>query len=392
MLKRRLIIAALIIATGAFASFYGGSARTLFYIFLLIPLFSILYTVYVYVRFRIYQDAENKIIVKGEKTPYFFVLSNQDYISYTDIRVEFLEDFSTPQNMELNQSYCLIPGQRNEYHTEILCHYRGEYNIGVKSIVVTDFLGLMRIRYPVHLNIRMSVLPKITEIDRISLSPLDEDSKLLRFSHYSSTEPPDCETRKYITGDSVKLINWKISAKKRELYVRQSSDSHNTGVVLIMDMMKISADDYTRIIMEDKIIECALTTADYLVKKRVSLTVVYEQNDMIRSRIDTPEQLKIFYSKCAGIKFNSTYSPEELYSTLPQSHMNGFVIFAVSRLTDKLCQICENIIRLDGDAAILLIGDSGAEYSGILNKQVIFKHISLHDEVCDILGGAASGN
>lgn len=392
MLKRRLIIAALIIGAGTFASFYGGSARTLFYIFLLIPPFSIIYTVYVYIRFRIYQDAENKIIVKGEKTPYFFVLSNQDYIAYTDIRVEFLEDFSTPQNIELNQSYCLIPGQRNEYHTEILCHYRGEYNIGVKSIVVTDIFGLMRIRYRVPYNLRMSVLPKINEIDRISLSPLDEDTKLLRFSHHNSTEPPDCETRKYINGDSIKLISWKISAKKRELYVRQSSDSHNNGIVFIMDMMKISDDEYTRIITEDKIIECVLTTADYLVKKNVSMTVFYEQNEMIRNYIDTPEHLKTFYSKCAGIKFNSTHSPAELCSILPDSEMNGFVIFAVSCLTDELCQVCDNIIRLDGDAAVLLVGDNGVEYSKMLNKEVIFKHISLHDEVSDILGGKANGN
>ncbi len=282
MLKRRIIIAALIIITGVFASFNGGSAKTLFYIFLLIPFSSLFYTVYVYIRFRIYQNVESKMIVKGEKTPYFFVLSDEDFIAYTDIRVEFLEDYSTPQNMELSRSYCLIPGERNEYHTEILCHYRGEYSIGIKSVVITDFLGLMKIRYPQHSNIHMIVLPKIIDINSISLSPVDEDSKLLRFSHSSSTEPPDCESRKYVTGDSIKLINWKISAKKRELYVRQNSDSQKNEIIFIMDMMPVRTDDYSRIITEDKIIECALTTANYLVKKKVPLTVVYEQDDIIR--------------------------------------------------------------------------------------------------------------
>ena len=383
MLKRRIIFAAFIIAVTVFASFFGGAARTLLHISLLIPLFSLLYTFYVYLRFRIYQNAENKIIVKGEKTPYFFVLSDEDYIAYTDIRVEFLEDFSTPQNMELCRSYYLIPGEKNEYRTEILCHYRGEYSIGVKSIIVTDLFGIMRIRYPAPSTISTSVLPRITEIDRISLSPLDEDAKLLRYSRLNSNEPPDCETRKYIEGDSIKLINWKVSAKRRELYVRQSSDSQNDGIVLIMDMTQIHSDDYARIITEDKIIECALTTADYLVKRRTPLTIVYEQDGLIRDYIDTPERLKEFYTKCAGFKFCGEYSPAELCETLHGFGMNGFVIFAVSNLDEA----CENIIRLDGDVAVLLVGDSGAELSGALDKRVIFKQIALTDEVADILGG-----
>ncbi len=388
MIKRRITAVTIIIATAVFASFFGGAARILFYISLFIPIFSLLYTFYVYMRFRIYQDAESKIIVKGEKTPYFFVLSDEDYIAYTDIRVEFLEDFSTPQNMELCRSYYLIPGEKNEYRTEILCRYRGEYNIGVKSVVVTDLLGLMQIRYPAMCKISMSVLPKITDIEKLSLGPLDDDAKLLRFSHQSSMEPPDCETRKYVYGDSIKLINWKISAKKRELYVRQSSDSQNNSIIFFMDMTQIRCDGYTRIVTEDKIIESALTTANYLVKKNVPVSVIYEQEGLIQDNIDTPEQLKEFYGKCASIRFCGTHSPAELCSIFQDRIMNGFVIFAVSILTYEICQVCESILRLGGDAAVILIGESGAELSDSFDKRIVFKKILLSDEVSYILGGA----
>ncbi|MDO5560631.1 MAG: DUF58 domain-containing protein [Oscillospiraceae bacterium] len=387
MRKRRIIAAVIIVAAAVFASFFGGAARTLFYMSMLIPLLSVAYTFYVYLRFRIYQDAENKIIVKGEKTPYFFVLSDEDYIAYTDIRVEFLDDFSTVQDMELSHSYCLVPGEKNEYHTDILCHYRGEYNIGVKSIIVTDLLGLMNIRYPAPSTIRMSVLPKLSEIENISLAPLDEDAKLLRYSHSASDEPPDCEIRKYIQGDSIKLINWKVSAKKRELFIRQSSDTHNNSIVFVMDMTQIRSDDYTRIVTEDKIIECALTTADFLVRKNVGITVVYEQDEIMYEHIDSPLLLKAFYVKCAGIKFCASLTPSQLSGSLTGLTLNGFVIFAVSALTYELCETCENIIRLGGDAAVLLAGDSGAENIAALDKRVIFRQIKLSDEVSDILGG-----
>lgn len=388
MLKRRIFFAVLIVGALVFASFFGGAARTLFYILLLLPVFSLLYTLYVYLRFRIYQNAENKIIVKGEKTPYYFVLSDEDYIAYTNIRVEFLEDFSTPQNMELCRSYFLVPGEKNEYHTEILCRYRGEYPIGVKSIVVTDLFGIMQIRYPAPTTISMSVLPRITRVEKLALSPLDEDAKLLRFSRRNSCEPPDCEIRKYIKGDSLRLINWKVSAKKRELFVRQSSDNQSEGIVFVMDTSKLVTDDNTRIVTEDKIIECALTTADFLVRKRVPLTVLYEQGGFVRDYIDTPENLKSFYLKCADIKFFGACPPAELCTAAGGFALSGFVIFAVSSITKSLCEVCDSILRLDGDVAVLLVGDSGAEYSDALDKRVIFKRIALADEVSDILGGA----
>ncbi len=61
MIKRRITAVTIIIATAVFASFFGGAARILFYISLFIPIFSLLYTFYVYMRFRIYQDAERAI-------------------------------------------------------------------------------------------------------------------------------------------------------------------------------------------------------------------------------------------------------------------------------------------------------------------------------------------
>lgn len=387
MLKRRIITACIIAAAAVFASFYGGGARTLFYISLLIPIFSAVYTFYVYMRFRIYQDAENKIIVKGEKTPYYFVLSDEYFLAFTDIRVECYDDFSTVQNIELSRSYCLMPGEKYEYHTEILCRYRGEYNVGVKRLIITDPLGIMKIRYPAPCTISMSVLPKITEIETMSIAELNDDAKLVRFSHSSSNEPPDCETRKYVQGDSIKLMNWKVSAKKRDFYVRQSSDSPDCGIMLIMDMTPVDGDDYTRIITEDHIIECALTTANYLVRKNVPVTIAYEQGELNTDQIDSPVQLRAFYEKCAAFKFCGTYSAADIGRTLPVSLMNGLVIFAVSSLTEELIEICENILRLDGQAAVILASQTGIELSRMLDNRVIFRHISLNDEVSDILGG-----
>lgn len=383
MLKRRIILAAVIVAAGVFASFYGGAARNIFFMSLLVPPFLLLYTVYVYARFRIYQHAASKVIVKNEKTPYYFVLSNEDFISYADVRVTFYEELSSPQNMELCSSSHLLPRDKIEKRTDILCRYRGEYNIGIKNIIVTDFLGIMSIRYPAPSTISMSVLPKIPVIDRLSLVPEDNDAKLVKFSR-GGCEPPDCEVRKYVPGDSIRLINWRLSAKKRELFVRQSSEVQSFGIVLIMDMRGLENDEYRRVVTEDKIIESALATSDYLVKRNVPITVAYEQGGIRREHICGYDGFKEFYGKCAGMKFIAKDSPEELFAELSLSG-SGFVIFAVQSVSARLCELCENIIRMGGEAAIVLVSDEAPRF--IPDRRIIFRRISLSDEVADILGG-----
>lgn len=389
MLKRRIILGVFILATGVFASFFGGAARTLFYAALFIPLFSIIYTLYVFIRFRIYQSADNKVIIKGEKTPYYFTLADEDFISYTDVRIEFLDDFSTPQNMELSRSYHLSPKEKIINQTEILCRYRGEYNIGVKNVIITDLFGIIRVKYPAPSTISMTVLPKITKLEKLTLAPLDSDAKLLRFSHCTSSEPPDCETRKYVKGDSIKLINWKLSAKKRELFVRQTSDIRNNEIIFIMDTTHVSGGEFERVITEDKIIESGLAIADYLVRKNVPLTIVYEQEKLFSDYIGSPSELKAFYGKCAALTFRSVHSAADLFAALPcRAVSSSFVIFAVSSLTSELCTACESVIRLGGDAAVILVGNGNDECLSALDQRVILAMIHLNDEISDVLGGA----
>ena len=387
-LINRLILLAVIIATGVFASFYGGAARSLFYASLFVPVISVIYTLYVYFRFRIYQNAEFKVIVKGEKTPYYFVLTDEDFMSFADVKVTFLEDFSLPQNMELCHSYHLTPMEKIESRTDILCKYRGEYNIGVKDVIVTDFLGLFSIKYPAPSTISMSVLPKIPEIDRLILIPDDNDAKQVRYAR-SNTEPLDCDLRKYIKGDNLKAVNWKVSAKHNELFSRQSSDTQNSGIVFVMDLSVNNADEYTKLITEDKIIESALASANYLIKKSVPITVLYEQNGIVSSRISSHETFKEFYSGCAELKFTGKYRPEDIYTTAADGTVCSTVIFSVHEVSKELCMLCNKLISLGSDVSLLLVGSDEEHICDILDSRVIFTTAALQDEISDILGGVS---
>lgn len=63
-----------------------------------------------------------------EDVPYRLILANEDFIPFTGIRVD----------------------------TRMYCKYRGTYPVGVKSVSVTDFLGLFTITYPMKSQIRLT--------------------------------------------------------------------------------------------------------------------------------------------------------------------------------------------------------------------------------------------
>ena len=387
MRKRRIAMAAIIIGTGVFASYFGGAARTLFFISLGIPIVCVIYTLYVYVRFCIYQHADYKVIVKGEKTPYYFTLSNEDIISYADIKVTFMDDFSTVQNMKFSQSYHLIPGEKIETHTEILCRYRGEYTIGVKNVIVTDFLKLFTMTYPAPSTISMNVLPKIAEISRFALAPIDSDAKLVKFTHSSNAELIDSEMKKYCVGDSLKLINWKVSAKKNELFTRECSDTQNRSIIFVMDMAEMKIDKVSKCIFEDKIIESALAAANFLVKKNVPVYICYEQAEIGCEYINSFESFRMIYEKSGTLKFHAEHSPADLYEAIGFRGNGNFIIFAVHELTVRLCEECENIIESGGDVAVLLFGEDNENISNALDRRVIYREVRLNEEAADILGG-----
>ena len=83
MKNSRLICVLFLIGTGVFASYFGGNIPyALFYLAIFIPIISFLYTLYVYIRFKIYQSMDNRTVVKGDWNRYSLI-ANEDlyYIS-----------------------------------------------------------------------------------------------------------------------------------------------------------------------------------------------------------------------------------------------------------------------------------------------------------------------
>ncbi|MBD5457037.1 MAG: DUF58 domain-containing protein, partial [Lachnospiraceae bacterium] len=217
-LRRWVFFGLWILSLAAISSFGGAVSYGLFFAVTLVPLVSFLYLLCVYFRFKIYQKIESRNMVCGQPVPYLFVLQNDDYFAFSSVSVRMFSSFSYVEDMPEDMEYELLPGDKFTHETKLVCKYRGEYEVGVKELVITDFFHLFRLRYPVPGAIRALVLPKLVRLRELN-SIADLSVYLQREAFIRKTEP-DVVVRDYAEGDSLRQIHWKATARERKLKVR----------------------------------------------------------------------------------------------------------------------------------------------------------------------------
>lgn len=296
---------AVLIATGVLVTYRGGTVSyLLFYSALLIPLLSFLYLLYVYFRFRVYQSIDSRQVVKESAVPYQFALTNEDFISYSHVSVIFCVDYSTAEGLRSGHPVCLLPGEKWTRETEIRCHYRGEYQVGIRRILVRDFLGLFEITYKISKPLELRVLPRMVTLDRFALAE-ETDGRMEQWKRSSRPEMPDAQTREYQSGDAIRQIHWKATARMQKLMSREMTEEPKEEISLFLTTMHYEGTEAERIEAEDKLIEAILAVAAFYQKRHTAVRVYVRQGQrgMQSMLIQDVRELDAFYQLCCGLEY-----------------------------------------------------------------------------------------
>jgi len=295
MWLRRSIIILFIIITAVFASFYGGPLPyALFYLALLLPLLSYLYLLYIYNRFRVYQLIDKKTLVKYESVPFRFILANEDILTYAHISVTFLDDYSTLEQVDVSLDHTLLPGERKEYATTLMCRYCGTYRVGIDRIVLEDYFRIFRLSYHCPTPLEVHVLPRVLQPERLSLfSSLTEG---LRLTNNQNSQFPDAETRHYQTGDSPRMIHWKAYARQGELLTRKKlpEPKPEQHIFLDLDLPYLDGADYLP--RFDVLAESVLAIADFYLRTKTPCNVYADADGFHRFTVHSQKDFDILYA------------------------------------------------------------------------------------------------
>ena len=148
MRRNRIILFMLWILSLVGISFYGGEVSyRIFELITLIPVISVIYILFMLICFKIYQRPEGREVIAGRPAPFYFTLQNESFFTFSGVRVIFYSSFSTISGLSDTVEYELKPRSGIKKETRLLCRYRGEYDVGIKSIVFQDFFRLFTVTY-----------------------------------------------------------------------------------------------------------------------------------------------------------------------------------------------------------------------------------------------------
>lgn len=301
MKRNRIILIILWIMSLVGISFFGGTVSYGFFAAVtLVPIVSFIYLILVFLRFKIYQRMNSRHVVADELSDFYITLQNEDYFAFTSVCMNFYSRFSALEGVDDSAEYELMPRTGIKRDTKLLCRYRGEYEAGVKEVVIRDFLNLFSFTYRNPEPFRVTVLPKIVVLD--SVGTIDESLGVMADT-YNATGEPDVVVREYQPGDDARMIHWRASAGKGKLLVRQTVGIEKQGISIAMEPGRYSEEPGIYLPLENKICETVIALTMYYLNARTPVSIFSYQDELSADAVRDTDGFNAFYSRVSKYRF-----------------------------------------------------------------------------------------
>jgi uncharacterized protein (DUF58 family) len=268
---------------------------------LLVALISVAYTGFT---FKYLQSLNPKQGVKGDTLEYKVSLHNDNlmpiaYITlyYDNIDSLLSGDASSMPSMTLS----LMPRKHGECSESIFCRYRGRWPVGVKRVEIRDFFGLISIRLNVtrflsHKSISLLVRPKVLHLERLPMHRKSDEGPMEAEPRHTEDTAMLSDVRKYRIGDQLKKIHWKLTARQREVMVKNYEETSLPDLLLYMDTFGIKLEQMERLNLEDTLVECATAVVHFLLSRNMPTSLIFYSATRMHLHGSRPEHFQSFYN------------------------------------------------------------------------------------------------
>lgn len=355
MLKNRILYGIMVIIGMSFCYIYQSPTVSLFgYVLLLLPIVSLVYTLWAYTTLTYTQDVDKAFITKGESIKFLFSIHNESRWVYPHIEVIFYGVDSILTQYFESKRMSIDGRDQKRYDYEIACKYRGYYEVGIRQIYMTDFLGLFRIPCKVLNPKGVTVYPRI--IPLVDFPLLDQDGEHSDLDKEKSMGSGNLfsNIRSYVYGDSMKQVHWKISAKRQELMIKERQSVSPSGTYIFLDLSRHTYDIETNTIIEDKLIECAVAIIYYCLRHNRPIQFIYHTNQLMTHAAKDEGAFESIYKQLFKFKFEGEVSLEQVLAlNLVERRGMSNQVLITSHLTYELYEQVEALVK-EGCHVILI--------------------------------------
>lgn len=388
MKKRRILWFILWLLSLAAITIYGGViGYTWFFGALLMPVISASYLLYVYIRFLVYQKIDTRNIVCGQSVPYYFILQNNDFTVYAGVQVKLFSDFSFVENIPDQTVYRIYPGEKYRFDTRLTCKYRGEYDVGVSEISLSDFFGLFRLTYRMPSVIHALVVPKIVPLSDLK-SLRNSNLSAEQLFEYEKTEP-DVLVRSYIEGDPPKRIHWKATAVSGEIKTRLYTGSAKKRMLIFTDFERIQEKDAVRIPLESKLLECVIALLYYFASHHSQTQLVWLGRELCSRNVAYLESFDQAYHELSALSFQEKRSFDLLLQECERARIkqeDGIIFWVVHELSELLMHKAEDMTQSGNMLIVYVVTDADiSAYYKQINTRLHLIRVGVEQNVEEVL-------
>ncbi len=285
--------------------FFGGYfPYMLFYLVLALPVMSLVHLVVICVFFRVSERLNERTFIKGEYAHYQLILQNSSflYMPYITVRMK-MEGKILCKNLKSMRLH-LAPFSTREFEYRMPLLYRGRYDIGVKSIHISDLLGLFSFTiYPMEKK-NILVKPRIVDLHYKVLPVTRITDGELTADHWEIGNEELVDIREYAYGDSFRKIHWKLSSKLSKTMVKEMRNALDSDAMVILNLQNPEKMDEATLLKEDCIIEEMLSLISFLIKANVNVRLCFYKDEPNILRANNALAFQELYNFLSEVKFN----------------------------------------------------------------------------------------
>lgn len=215
-----------------------------------------------------------EICVKNEIMKLKIIFLNKSFLPFPIIKFKYSipERINTIREIK-TQTTNFLAKQSYIIEHNILCKYRGIYEGNIIYIEFQDLFGFFKFKLKSKNTFRFMVIP------RKIILPYSEDSsqRETNNSNFTSTNIDLSNiigTRKYVSGDELKLVHWKHSAKVDDIMVKEFQEESENTVLIAVDL-KAYYKNQINYIATDGVVETAIALSLKYIMEKIPLDIMW---------------------------------------------------------------------------------------------------------------------
>lgn len=339
----------------------AGGIMTIFLI--VIPFVSVMLTLMAKKKLVFSFESEDDIINKKDFIKFYMKVKKDTILPVPIISfsIKASERFAIPKYDTYR--FSMSEDLNIDVEVEVMPEICGPAEITITNVFISDYLGVFKFKIKRAMNMvsKIYILPELKEIQdggeilRSIYSTLpDNDDDETSKSYLGNSSFPGYEYREYIPGDPLKKVNWKLSSKKNQLFVRMDETSGITLPNIILDTSNPSENENTRDKLKniEMIIESSLSLLMLCIKNGIQCTYSYKYNDDMRKEdISSLECIERLANTVCRMEFNNNDLILENSGSAKSSDVN--IVYTL-KLTNDFINSVEQTV-LEGNCAKIIM-------------------------------------